>query len=152
MVIIIICVGCSSSNKPSEEEMKNIILQLVISRTLLNNNIDNFETIKYDKFHITNEFVSKTPGGGEESSPYCVEVDYIISWKIGEDNKTKIKNLQKIIDEYPGLLSNKERLNEIEQLKKMPDKELIKQEEVGNNKRFSFEKKGDKWYGGQGWK
>lgn len=113
MLVMCFCVGCSSSNIPSEDEMKGIIMTIEMGHVL---NDKRFK-LEFDSFKITNGFVSKNKGGGGESSPYCIEVNY------------KLKNIFTDTDNIPKT-----------------------QEIVEDNKRYSFVKKGDKWYGSKGWR
>lgn len=230
MMVVGLCVGCSSSSKPPEEIIKNIIMQYALKDNGLDINDKNITNLKFASFNITNGFVSKTPGGGGESNPYNIDVDYRISYiynsyladykisKINEYNKeitsfTEYLNSKKLLinsltteiaslrvelkdimkamllpkAEWPtlsylhdldykkqvtegeirskvGLLrdANSEisRMDElikgrnqmINELNQLPDTKQDNKEIVNNGARYSFVKKGDKWYGFQGWK
>lgn len=191
-VLIYLCVGCSLSSKPPEEVIKNVIAQF----SNLANNKD-VSGVKFDTFNITNGFVSKTPGGGGESSPYNIEVDYKVSFTLNKyvvgQKSDKVKSINdeiikteiqlnqllefgKVLQsqiENPGI-STLEVINEniqsnsasaegcrvkilnlknqIESINQQPDLIVEKKEIVNNNARFWFVKKGDKWYGGEGWR
>ena len=108
VMIICFCVGCSSfQEKPSEEMMKDLMMSLVLK---------DHQKVKYsykfDTFNITNSFFSKSKGSGGESTPYCIEGQFKLSWVF-------------------------------------PDKQIGGQVLSG---KFSFIKKGNKWYVEQGWR
>ena len=84
MAVFILPVVCYSQEKPSQDDMKGIIVTIELGgefrdaeKAITSGTITN---IDIDAFEVTNEFVSKTPGGGGESAPYNVEVSYVIAW------------------------------------------------------------------------
>jgi len=74
MIVMGLCVVSSySQDKPSEEEMKDIILRFETSNKILNEK-DRYRNIIFKNFDITNSFTSMKNG------KYCITVNYIISF------------------------------------------------------------------------
>lgn len=151
--------GCSSSEKPSEETMKNIIVQFV--------DISDKSDLRFDEFRITNSFFSKHAGSSGESTPYNIEVDYTISYipkKEFLNVKNKILLLYDSINNYKIYLetpfnNDQDRRDEIKkdiirktkEIDELQKYNFFRREIVKDNVRFSFSKKGDKWYGKMRW-
>jgi hypothetical protein len=154
MMVIGLFIGCSASDKPSEDIMKNIIRQFI------GVDINDKSELMFDKFTITNGFFSKNKGAGGESTPYNIEVDYIISY-IPEyylrDKKYEIKLLQDIINNYKEYWDqNRDDVKELiisktKEIEDLTKQKPVRQQIVRDNDRFSFSKKGDKWYGKMRW-
>jgi hypothetical protein len=115
IMVMCLCVGCSSSDKPSEDTMKNIIATIHLKPFLINKQVSE---LKFESFKITNGFFSKNKGGGGESTPYNIEVNYKYSYMLAQG----------------------------------PDVPKEKKVEERDNDRYWFNKKGDKWYGNDGWR
>lgn len=117
IMVLYFCIGCQySSNKsvlqtkPSEKVTKDIIIE--IETSIIGK--DNIVLISFDEFHINNGFFSKTKGGGDESTPYCIDVDYI--------------------------------------LKYIPPNSTRSEKIIRHNVKYTFNIRGDRWYGEVGWK
>jgi hypothetical protein len=81
LMLMYISIGCSSSNKPSEEEMKDIIIPIISSNPYILNTMKNIE---FNIFKTTNDFFSKKNGR------YCIQVDYNISYNfLGKHDNIK---------------------------------------------------------------
>lgn len=78
MITLGLCVSCGySQDKPSEEVMKNIIPQLVITHYHLRKSGGFiYSNIIYNVFKITHSFFKKNSDGRDI---YCVEITYKIS-------------------------------------------------------------------------
>jgi len=177
VLAISVCVGCSlSQEKPSEEVMKDIIMQFALknikSPSMFPNTIyvkgDNVEIndFKFDTFQITNGFYSKEQGGGGESTPYNIEVNIKISYDkttsfINGRNSSiqssteRINILKQRLDRryHPGDIQEiKEMEVNIEAANKIPDIVKENKEIIQSNVKSFFVKKGVKWYGWEGWK
>jgi hypothetical protein len=163
MMVMCFYVGYSYSQEhPSQDIIKNIIMRME-----LGNNINNkeFSNLKYDTLQIINSFVSKTPGGHGESSPYCIEVNYKISYIFNENivdkkkvgiNDLKLKLADNIVAQTKGpgdySISIKLIKESILLTEQMPDIIKHNMEIVRNNIRLSFIKKENQWYGYNEWK
>jgi hypothetical protein len=111
LMVVGMCVSCSySQDKPSEDDMKSILLSLVVSYYRGHPNA--FSNIKYDIFQITHSFFKN---GSDGRDRYCVEITYDISY----------------VSKMSGKQTNEKTTGKVE--------------------KFSFMKKGDDWYGKQGW-
>jgi hypothetical protein len=143
-----------SQDKPSEEEIKGIIMTIELVNDINNKALSN---LLFDTFQITNEFISKEKGGGGESSPYCIEVNYIIKYNITKNIVDEKKSQLIILNLYlKGITNTKQEIDsfnkEIEETKQRPDIEVTKKEIVRDDARYYFVKKGNKWYGSKGWR
>ena len=80
MIALCFCVGYSySQEKPSEEVMKNLVININGPKGLVTANtgqvIERYKNIIFNKFNITNNFISN------KSGKYCIIVDYNISYE-----------------------------------------------------------------------
>lgn len=129
VVMMVMCFGIVLSysqdkplqEKPTEKIMQNIISTIVLPNTPPSN-------ITFPKFQITNGYFSKTKGGGGESGIYCIEVNYIMRWTHTYD-KDHFVGTTKVY--YQG------------------EKRTFNSDKVDDQ--WSFEKRGNKWYGWKGW-
>jgi hypothetical protein len=161
MMAIYLCLGCSSSERPSDEVMKNIIVLI--------EGIDNAKLVnlKFDTFNITNSFLSKNKGSGGETTPFNIEVNYKIIYTLLINNTLKEKQEiiaynKQVIDRLEKDLNyyNSKKLttqdfmyiqdikNEIEIWKKCLEDNINLIEEnkeiIQNNVKLTFNKKGNK--------
>lgn len=81
LISLTLTIGCSKipglSSKPSEEQMKSIILAIDIPSPYVCN-------VNYEKFQITNGFNRKI----NDENYYCVEANYKINFDVSYDKKT----------------------------------------------------------------
>jgi len=120
--------GCSKipglSEKPSEETIKGIILSIEGERIKVYESY--FKNFTFEEFQIANEFNKKTNNG----NVYYIEVDYVGKYLVKDYNGTRYRY---ICSSGCELCSDR-----------------LWKNGVGNN-RYSFVKRGTKWYGQRGW-
>jgi hypothetical protein len=76
MIVISLCNGCQSSTKPSEKEMRDIIIKIESSMI----GKDKISNISLDKFELINGFCSIAKIGSAECNLYCINVNYILAY------------------------------------------------------------------------
>jgi hypothetical protein len=163
--------SCSYSQKiPSEEFIKNIIFTYEsksidsspyhynVSITGITDKDVKISNVKISNFQITNSFYPRTTGDGGEISPYCIEVNYKLTYIktinfVNGKNKTISGYLNSIRD-YGGINStdsySQHMINKInksiEMVKQIPDIKEESKEIIRDNMRLCFVEKGDSWY------
>jgi hypothetical protein len=170
MIMMGLCMSCSYSQKiPSEEFIKNVIFTYESNSidsspyhynahsTGITNNDVKISNLKISNFEIINSFFPKTTSVGAESNPYCIEVNYkltyikttnFVNWK----NKTVNRYLKSIRD-YGGINStdsySQHMINTINKsiadIKQIPDIKEENKEIIRDNVRLCFVQKGDNW-------
>jgi len=171
MIMMCLCMSCSYSQKiPSEEFIKNIIFTYEsksidsspyhynVNITGITDKDVKISNVKISNFQITNSFYPRTTGDGGEISPYCIEVNYKLTYIktinfVNGKNKTISGYLNSIRD-YGGINStdsySQHMINKInksiEMVKQIPDIKEESKEIIRDNMRLCFVEKGDSWY------
>jgi hypothetical protein len=156
MMVIGFGIGCSSSEKPSEEVIKIVIMEIEFGNVR--------DDIKFDTFKITNGFFSKE--NGSKSDHYNIEVNYKITYidqELMVKITNKITNAQQDINYLTNELKNpslstetqnnyKSMINDYNNKIEKYRQEKVYNQIVRDNVKLFFEKRGDKWYGYPQWK
>jgi hypothetical protein len=98
MLTIVVYIGCYSPVKPSEDIMKQLIIQIYIS----NIGNDKIATIRFDKFNIINDYFFKEKDNAGEGQVYCINLNYILVYTLKDS-----RDVREIAKDYEHYVFNK---------------------------------------------